>query len=120
MNNQEAFDKNWQHFVVEKKPPGISESGSCLYLTRDGHRCGVGILLTQQEAEVLRGSYIGVFTLFERDQVPASLMGMDQQFLESLQTAHDTATRSINGSFHDAYEIRLRSMAEKYNLKVPA
>lgn len=128
MNNQEAFDKNWQHFVVEKAQPA-TEHGStrCFYLMDDGRRCGIGILLTKAEAHKLVEKNPGVRAIFGGPttfspsffDVPKSIEGMDSYFLEALQGCHDNAVMNCE-KFHVRFRIAMHDLAEKYNLKVPA
>ena len=45
---QMIFDAAWQAFVVERRPPAYDTVASiCRYLTEDGRKCAVGLVLPE-------------------------------------------------------------------------
>jgi hypothetical protein len=44
---QDIFDAAWHHFMVGQAPPAIGEDGVCCYLTKDGNKCAVGLVLPE-------------------------------------------------------------------------
>ena len=41
---QKIFNLAWEHFIVRDEPPAVY-NGACMYLTRDGRKCAVGLAL---------------------------------------------------------------------------
>lgn len=124
MDKQEAFNKVWQHFVVEKQPPGRSVTdvyGSCSYCTPEGHRCAIGALVTEEEAKEMARATVGSIRHMTPDiwekYMPKSIRSLDKQFLVELQDAHDSPGC---GSFHLNFETSLRCIADNFTLQVPA
>lgn len=123
MNNQEAFDKVWQHFLVEKNPPGYNvEQGLCHYVTETGARCAIGCLVSPEEARKLEDASeekggAAFSGLIDNDLLPESLQDLDRDLGSALQVAHDDAADTA--SFRPTLENRLRQLALDYNLEVP-
>ena len=44
---QDIFDAAWQAFIVEDRPPAVGTGGECKYLTDDGRKCAVGLVLPE-------------------------------------------------------------------------
>ena len=119
MNAQEAFNKNWQHFIVEGNPPGADEDGNCWLRTEGGYKaCGVGILIHEEDYEPeLEG--MNTRGLTEKlSYLPNLCMRGNPYttFLEGLQDAHDNA---VGPHFRDTYRRGLRELAERFDLEVP-
>ncbi len=127
---QKAFNEVWKRFVIEKHPPGLTETGSTVWKGHNETRCAIGWLMpdslfcvinarTNQSVIGLRESKSKLATYF-RDTY-----GMD--FLERLESAHDlsvvAAGYSINKVdekvFHCNIESKLRKVAEDWSLKIP-
>ena len=122
MKQQEAFNKVWQHFVVEKNPPGRSGDGiGCFYCTPEGNRCAVGALVTMEEAKKMVADELGSVRHMQefnwRIYIPESIRNLDRQFLIALQDSHDNTTRT---TFHSSFEAGLRELAVNFSLEVPA
>ncbi len=138
---QEALNRNWQHFIVEGKPPG-RVAGSCMYRTPDGCPCGIGILIPDEVYTVSFEGTVAKYLLRERsphaftskwDRLyelfkPMSDRGMNRgsrytdgsEFLHDLQKAHDGLSRNSGEDFSRFYADALRDLARKYDLDVPA
>jgi len=128
MTSQEAFDINWNHFVVGKGKPSRNGRGGCAYRGECGTKCGVGLLIPDDKYD----------TTFEGVSVPSvkpldSSYGLQQRvllrvlselgfandqigFLSKLQECHDCASAS---NFHTEIELSLRDLADRYGLTVP-
>lgn len=114
MTPQEAFDKVWDWFIVQKKPLGHNDYESC-YIGPDGCRCAIGVLLppdliltdTQQK-------YTVVLLRKERESVDKTLKGLDDDFVERLQSAHDSCV--FRGK--RIYDT-LRALAKYFSLQIP-
>lgn len=114
MTLQEAFDKNWQHFVVEKHGESVHD-GTCMYRAPNGNRCGIGILIPDDEYNArIEKNNVGV--LIEKKILPPSLRSIAENALAGLQACHDSS-----GSLEFSYDItdRLRDFAAEYKLTVP-
>ena len=121
MNMQEAFDKNWQHFIVDLKPPGAKASGDCVLRTEDGCPCAVGVLINDEdyvgELEDLGISQLVTrFPYLPNGKVYVEGIDRTVSFLGELQNAHDDA---VGPHFHSAFERHLRRLARNFTLEVP-
>lgn len=116
MTNQEAFDKVWQYFVVEGHPKAISGNGKCYYRSPDGHKCAAGCLIPD-ELYNSRWETSSIEAVMCMDDAIALLFSrVDPDLLQALQWAHDQAQRP---SFHTDLQVRLRRVAEEFNLPIP-
>ncbi len=112
MNEQEIFNKVYDHFVTKGQPRSIDDEGSCLYRGPDGAKCAAGLLIPDSHyspelENVCPGS--------ERiDKVLAELgLAEHSLFLANLQTVHDNA-------IDDAVAGRLRNFAADNDLEIQA
>lgn len=115
MTNQEAFNKVWRHFVVNRHGPGFDSSrGKCMYRTPSGNRCAIGCLIP-------RGKYRKDFEMNTVDKVVVACgLGLSPCFYRPLQSVHDDAAVSFGGSFRGRMRAGLRAFAAEWNLTVPA
>lgn len=146
MTRQEAFDLNWKHFVTEQHPkctgpatPGAETN--CLYADGQGNCCAVGLLLSPESRQALRGIVVPIDELqSELDpadpdyrQVFKDLDYLDDtlsmDFLEALQGCHDNvvsdptliaASPVLLGPQPVQFARRLQDVAQRYDLVVPA
>ena len=138
MTQQEAFDRNWQHFVVEQKPKRADAKGKCYYHRDDGNCCGVGLLLSPG----LRGRLTNSLTPL--DELPGLIESEAPEFsseweelvstlgfyfLEDLQTKHDGVQydpeKVTENELYAVPEVvqfreRLTALANDYKLTIPA
>ena len=119
MNAQEALNKNWQHFIVERNEPGADEEGNCRLRTAgDNKACGVGILIREEDYE----PELEYLSMRELENELSYLPGnraegfVYRTFLGGLQEAHDNA---VGPHFRDTYKRSLRELAERFDLEVP-
>ncbi len=125
MTNQEAFNKAWEYFVVEKRPRAY-KAGGCVYFDEfSGNKCAIGCLCTDQEAQDLKFAGIGSvsnYGLFRILEYAPSISGITEEFSISLQTAHDRPYLEMedeNLSFTEKITRNLAELATKYNLTIP-
>jgi len=91
---QEAFNKNWDWFIVQKKPKSLVSSrlATCMYENTKGDRCGIGCFLPKDLLNQVTESGLYIDQLIEKNlylarflsQIPVSL-------LIELQHLHDCA-----------------------------
>ena len=121
MTPQEAFNINWNHFVVNKSPLGMIREGGklnapnfrCRYRTPDGCCCGIGVLFPPDIQLVLQevDCPVGELGCRLRDELNDGRLNGEQYnvanrilsglkepgkhpfscFMEDLQSAHDGA-----------------------------
>ena len=128
---QEIFNKEWEHFIVNKRGPGMKGSG-CSY---EGG-CAIGILLSNETACELDKVDAGTIG----NVIPAGQSGIDFElalkveqelglsnespdtgaisFLQALQQEHDEASYNMR-TFTAVFEKRLREIAQSYFLTIP-
>jgi hypothetical protein len=134
MNNQEAFNNAWQRFAVNKEPASYDPvKNMCMYRGPNGTKCAIGGLYpddqhhTENEcasaSTILRGE---VFSRWDNDGginreiqaiMPEALEGLDPDFADDLQGAHDIAARKAD--FHKSIRKELYHVAEIYRLDIP-
>lgn len=120
---QMAFDRVWQHFIVEKNPYSYSgDRDTCMYRGENGAKCAFGIFIPDEQyrfdmegkdAYGVMNNYPEIAKLFS-----SSIQSPDY-FLPSLQNCHDNAVNYGN-EFHIKMEIALKNLAKKYELTVPS
>lgn len=138
MNQQQALELNWQHFVVEGKPKCIGVDDNFMYHDPGTlNCCSVGRLMSPELREYLSGRLCPVDELESllEDEYPELLPGWRQivqgcslPFLEHLQGIHDCVVLT-DGSFpqmlaalgtpQEQFRNRLTALAKDYNLKIP-
>ena len=115
MTNQEAFDKVWEHFVVNGGPFSRSDNaGGCAYRGDGGARCAMGVLIPDEmystDMEGTRASSV-------IEKFPALKGLVDGRFADKLQGCHDDTSTP---NFRNDIESNLRDLAEIYKLAIPA
>ena len=68
---QKIFNLAWEHFIVRDEPPAVY-NGACMYLTRDGRKCAVGLALPEghmmQNLRVPFGTMVEMYPeMFDED-----------------------------------------------------
>lgn len=131
LSNQEAFDRVWNRFVVEKAPKSI-EGGVCVYRGADDKRCAFGLMLPEKlyrrefegmSAATVLGdndpsdqmNSIGELAHLQRE-IRRHFEYVSHRLLLDLQSAHDNASVTENRS---TIADDLRAVAKRWNLNVP-
>jgi len=129
MTNQEAFDINWNCFVVGKGKRSTAGGGICAYRGEGGCKCGIGLLIPDDKYDpffegvsVPNGEPLNSPQGFKQRVLLRVLnelgFGESQMdFLRQLQHCHDDA--SVN-DFHKKIELSLRELAVSFDLTVPS
>ncbi len=129
MNRQEIFNKAYLGVIAQGKP-SVGSSGTCMYESRDGSRCGVGMLIEdkslRQELDSLNetGISLVVENIIGGDSIFIDLpdwMINEVDLLESIQEAHDAAAAipQDDALFVGNYKSRMTDVAKNFNLTVP-
>lgn len=124
---QSIFDKSWDAFIVGDKPPARTV-GRCVYLTKDGDKCAVGLCIPDgHPAQSYRGNLATLTVKYPElfdDQI-LSLKGSSYLY-EFQARLHDSLSDydSINGKGVWKYNKTVMrteyiNVAEKYGLTVP-
>lgn len=85
MTNQEAFDRVVNH-LRQQKAKSLNPDTSCAYRSPEGHRCAVGVLITDEfySAQLEGKSARSLQTVLR-----AALPGVSFSLLDALQFVHD-------------------------------
>jgi hypothetical protein len=111
---QEAFNKVWDWFIVQKKPLG-QHGGDAMFFTPDGCRCAIGIFLPPDLVLTdIQQKFTAVHLRRERDCVDKALKGLEDDFVGRLQAAHDSCVFS-GKRIYDT----LRALAKYFSLQIP-
>lgn len=92
MNKQEIFDECLNKMRAQGKP-GMHATKTCAYLAKDGSKCAIGILLTQEQLEKVK-DYVCSVTALPKEILQERFGDLDvkeRRFLADLQHAHDAA-----------------------------
>lgn len=114
MIEQEAFDKVWKYFLIEKHNYSF-DGDSCYFRSPGGEKCAVGVLIPDEE-------YNYNFEIRGLDRVIGdcpSLAGLEFDFLNNLQDCHDDAAMNGLVNFYDSFRHRMITLSEDWNLEVP-
>jgi hypothetical protein len=102
MKAHELIEKSIQFYTEGGKPGYDSESGRCKYFIDSTTRCGIGALLSEEDAIRLESTYssksMPIHLLFELMKAPDFLVGILPEdlnyrhginFLQDIQKIHD-------------------------------
>lgn len=119
-NDQEAFDRVWQTFIVELQPRAVGteivDDGppSCVYRTSDGRGCAIGCQLPDK---LYWPKHEGksVWTLLDSAaDIREHFKNVNTKLLGALQHAHDSP-ESANIAY---FKGRLAQIAEQFELRI--
>lgn len=115
---QEIFDASARFLV--KQGARAMRGLACVYEDKQGRRCAVGALMTDDEIGALRAAHMldqNVQGL--ADLLPERLV-RDAGFLGRLQFAHDAKPDGAFFGGRDSWEARMRELANEYTLSTAA
>jgi hypothetical protein len=122
VNEQEAFNEIWDHFIVKGSPPGAQPGrSSCRLRTTDGKCCHLGKLIPDEQYS-FDLEIAAPYTRRLKELTPV-LQALSDGFLSRLRFAHDQAAAESThnlASFTKADERNLRELAANFNLTIPA
>lgn len=118
MTNQEAFDKVWKWFIVDRNPRAVN-GNICRYRTAGEipAKCAVGCLIPDElyrprmecrSVQRIISEYVELANFFN---------GVSQDMLSQLQRGHDDAGNEIP---YENMEHSFRYVAKCFNLTIPA
>lgn len=119
---QELFDKNWEHFIVNRMPRAVcaaKDGGTlCRYQVSetDLRRCAIGILVPDDQISQWKDLDGGIYRIDNETIWRAfgkDIVADDLRFLEDLQMAHDSADGI------STHETLLLSVAKNWKLITP-
>jgi len=120
MNQQEAFDKVWDWFVVQKNPPSVNqETGMCKFRGPKNTKCAVGVLIPDNLYHKEYEAYV-ISEIKGTETLKDLFSLLSLSFLSDLQTAHDVAAIPTGLKFTSKVTSELTELAATYNLKCPA
>jgi hypothetical protein len=115
MDNQEAFSRVVDHLRQQGRPS--HDSGNCAYRSKDGLRCAVGVLITD---EFYKPELEGYCAEDMADVLCVALPGVSIGLLQALQDTHDLPEDTDTPEVIMAiWEARWKDIAEHWNLTVP-
>lgn len=118
MNNQEIFNKVWDHFIKNKGKASCDVHPEQKHIYRIWYRnrdatasCAIGILIPEDKynKQMEDMPVQNVLHLSGYD-----LAKIDAPFIKALQMAHDTSV--IYDDFHERFEKLLKHLAKAFNL----
>lgn len=122
MTLQQAFDKVWTWFVVEKHPASYVmelEMPVCRYRGPNGAKCAIGVLIPD-EAYRPGFEYCSAYAVAGKPGVIKAMKGLSEADLNELQQCHDRAVRDVGKDIDTEIQERLREFAESRSLTIPA
>ncbi len=131
LSKQEIFDRVWDHFLVQKKPPSIRNTRQhlpvCMYRL-DGTaacpvRCAAGLFMDDAKYDPkFEGKALGWFTNDVLEQVfPAVDWTIEDMmpFMRTIQFGHDSIEGHAPSEGRVVLESSLRATATRFNLTCP-
>ncbi len=112
MTKQEIFDTVALHLIKQGKK-SVNDIGRCLYRSPEGLKCAIGCLIPDEVYQRSMEGH-GVSRLLGNYDSLKFLWPFDA-ILNDIQRVHDN-TYSEGQIWTDAVVLRLRKIAEKYNL----
>jgi hypothetical protein len=112
MTKQEIFDTVALHLIKQGKK-SVNDIGRCLYRSPEGLKCAIGCLIPDEVYQRSMEGH-GVSRLLGNYDSLKFLWPFDA-ILNALQITHDK-TCGEGQTWTDAVVLRLRKIAEKYNL----
>lgn len=117
MTRQEAFNTAYLGVIAQGHPSRTAKG--CLYRGPNNTKCGIGQLLTDEEARGLDDTGdTGVEGVFKDGLLPSRFVRGDLEFYVALQEAHDEASIG-DDEFVDDFKDRMHVVADHYKLEIP-
>ena len=131
--NRRQRDFNKALFGVRKQGRPSIMGGYCRYTLQDGDQtlhCGVGHVLSKsvlaavdKYAKLTGAQYLKSRVAYEYERkgisgpLPPKYLAEDSEFYGRLQIAHDTAALSSDVPFIDAFNRKMRAVADTFGLE---
>ena len=119
---QAIFDAAYQAFVVEKRPPAYDTAATmCRYLTEDGRKCAVGLVLPEGHPVQKQEASLALIISRYPELFDPKLRSLSSYHLIRVQQLlHDNLIDFDTGEWavQDLHEHYVR-VAEKYELTIP-
>ena len=130
MDRQTIVEKVHEHFITSENPPAVSNEpngpAQCLYRTRDGSKCAVGILIPDElyQPDMENNPASDMLTQFGDLYRHIGIGGAgDLSFLDELQSCHDTAALDARLTDYDDFRgtlcLKLRHLCLQEGLNYP-
>lgn len=120
---QDIISAAWQAFIVEDKPPAVTQSG-CHYLAPDGSKCAVGLVLPEGHPAQRRTERFSFLVRMYPELWADDVRSMSAMYLDGLQrNLHDDLVCYVRLEWaleRAAREAVYRDIAAEYGLTVPA
>jgi len=112
MNHQEQFDTICIHLAKQEKQ-AMDNLNNCEYLTKNGLKCAIGCLLTEDELKIWTTSNTNSVEMnIKKFGNPKNFKSKDADLLIEMQTAHDFSTQIetlIHKLIKIAYNFKLNN-----------
>ena len=119
LNNQSAFDKVWDWFVVQGHGVSMDSQGTGMYRGPGDLRCAIGCLIPD-ELYMENMEYLGITDFRGFASIGELFAGIDLDLLRAMQNLHDVQGRTTAPT-ETAHEILvgLTWIAKEYSLTIP-
>jgi len=118
------------HGIIKQGGPGYDDAhGECVWLTQDGYRCAIGMVMTDDELFHLGKHRLNVYPVFgDVDELidDRKLDFESGEFLRAIQSAHDNAIRLDQSvpligpsDFMPTFLKNMREVCQEYGLSFP-
>jgi len=117
---QDIFDASWEHFILRDEPPAMLE-GECVYVTDDGRKCAVGLVIPDGHPAQQTDLSFRVLTENYPELWAADVMEVDgNSLIEFQDSLHDSiAENGVWTLSKSQRKAEYAEVAHKFGLTIP-
>lgn len=121
MNNQEVFNKVWNHFVVNKSSPSVNVKGGCFYRGPNNTKCAAGVLIPDDLYSPTMEGITFYSLLRGYPALKKYFNGCNGLLIRQMQLCHDGVAQTYwdDPAFYTHMEYELRKIAVNCDLAIP-
>ena len=114
MTPQEILDTSYKALVAQGSPAKNSKGYCTYYDESTGHRCAVGLLVSEEQAKNL--PQVDIYELnISTPELPTFFLEYEK-LLADIQDVHDNYDTSLGVNFHDYLKVCYKDIADAYEL----
>jgi hypothetical protein len=121
MELQEAFDKIWNHFVVNSGERSF-DGKACMYRGPNGSKCAIGVLISDEKAAEVEG--LSLQSILQSPELPhydyfKSMFEKHEFAYYTLQRMHDNTQMDATDNFKEYMRHHLTQFSFDWHVSIP-